>query len=301
MRRNPTLRAAPTSMMTWLSCRSRASTTRRTIRRVWPTRTCDTLCRVPHVLVGRTRRIVRLVVLARDLQLSQVIIDVGAARSVGFRRIVEVFECQRWRACEQSAHQHHRSENIRPRECAPARDSGAVIVADHGGNGAIADRRHQPEHISHLVEKRERRKIVIESHVRTAAVSVTAEVRCDDVKARAGERRNHPSPAISEFGKPVDEQDAWPRRAFESCLQYVVGDAVDIVDEARTDTGGEGRSAVGYISAFLSRNAQGSRKTDRHGRKCSKKLTPWHRSPPSIWGARRIFLLRAGDFPGANT
>src|SRR5205807_9183132 len=102
------------------------------------------------------------------------------------------------------------------------RDSGAVIVADHGNYGAIADRRHQPEHISHLVEKRERRKIVIETHVRTTAASVTAKVRCDDVKARARERRNHPSPAISEFGKPVDEQDAWPRRAFESCLQYVV-------------------------------------------------------------------------------
>ena len=161
-------------------------------------------------------------------------------------------------------------------------------MADHGGNGAIADRRHQPEHISHLVEKRERRKIVIESHVRTAAASVTAKVRCDDVKARARERRNHPSPAISEFGKPVDEQDAWPRRAFESCLQYVVGDAVDIVDEARTDTGGKRRPAVGYISVCLSRNAQGSSKTDRHGRKCSKNLTPCHRSLQSIRVARRI-------------
>ena len=161
-------------------------------------------------------------------------------------------------------------------------------MADHGNNGAIADRRHQAEHIPHLVEKRERPKIVIESDVRTAAASVTAKVRCDDVKARARERRNHSSPAISQFRKPVDEQDAWPRGAFESCLQYVVGDAVDIVDEARTDTGGKCRPAVSYISVCLGRNPHGSGKTDRHGRKCAKSLTPCHRSLQSIRVAGRI-------------
>src|SRR5207244_10685813 len=118
----------------------------------------------------------------------------------------------------------------------------------------------QPGHVSHRGEKRERSKIVIESHVRTAAASVTAKVRCDDVKARARERRNHPSPAVSEFRKPVNEQDARPPGAFESRLQYVVGDAVDIVDEARTNTAGKRRPAVGYISIRLTRNPHGSSK-----------------------------------------
>src|SRR5262245_42712493 len=151
-----------------------------------------------------------------------------------------------------------------------------MIVADHGNDGAIADCRHQPEHVSHFVEKRERRKIVIECHIRTAAASVTSKVRCDDMKSGARERQYHFSPAIGEFRESMDEQDAWPRGAFESCFQYVVGDAVDIVDQARTDTSGKRRPAVGYIPVCLRCRAHRSRKTDRHGRKSSKKLTPCH-------------------------
>ena len=145
----------------------------------------DTLWRVPHVLVRRPGRVVRLVVLAWDGQLRQVIIDVGAAGSAGFRRIVRRIQCQRGGPCKRSAHQYHGPENVGPRKRAPGRDARAMIVTDHGSHRAIADCRHQPEHVSHYVEKRERRKIVIECHIRAAAASVTSKVRCDDMKSRA--------------------------------------------------------------------------------------------------------------------
>src|SRR5215510_15358767 len=204
----------------------------------------------------------------------------GTRADAGIRRIVGLVECQRWRASERSAHQHHGSKNVGPRKRAPGRDAGPMIVADHGNDGAIADCRHQPEHVSHFVEKRERRKIVIECHIRTAAASVTSKVRCDDMKSLARERQYHPSPAIGEFRESMNEQDAWPRGAFESCFQYVIGDAIDVVDEARTNAGRKSSPAVGCISVSLRCGAYHPRKADRHGRNSFKKLTPRHCFPP---------------------
>src|SRR6266581_2484846 len=88
-----------------------------------------------------------------------------------------------------------------------------MIVTYHGSHRAIADCRQQPKHVSHFVQNRERLKIVIVCHIRTAAAPVTSKVRCDDMKSRSRERQNHPSPAIGEFRKSMNEQDAWPRCA----------------------------------------------------------------------------------------
>src|SRR5437773_2505448 len=241
----------------------------------------DALRRVPHILICRPRGVVRLVVLARDRELRKIIIDVSAARSAGFRRIVGRIEWQRGRACKRSAHQYDGPENVGPRQRAPGRNAGAMIVTYHGSHRAIADCRQQPKHVSHFVQNRERLKIVIVCHIRTAAAPVTSKVRCDDMKSRSRERQNHPSPAIGEFRKSMNEQDAWPRWAFESCFQYVISDAIDVVDEARTNARRKCSPAVGYISVSLRCRAYHSRKADRHGRNSLKKLTPRHCFPSS--------------------
>src|SRR5881397_1747777 len=123
--------------------------------------------------------------------------------------------------------------------------------------------------------------IVVECHIRTAAAPVTSKVGCDDMKSRARERQNHFSPAIGEFRESMNEQDAWPCGAFESCFQYVISDAVDVVDEARTNARRKSSPAVGYISVSLRCRAYRPRKADRHGRNSLKKLTPRHCFPSS--------------------
>src|SRR5262245_43478768 len=100
------------------------------------------------------------------------------------------------------------------------------------------------------------------------------------MKSRARERQNHFSPAIGEFRESMNEQDAWARGAFESCFQYVISDAVDVVDEARTNAGKKTSPAVGYISVSLRCGAYHSCKADRHGRNYFYELTPRRCFPP---------------------
>jgi hypothetical protein len=47
-------------------------------------------------------------------------------------------------AAKRRAHQHHRSKHVGPNQRAPRGDSAAKIVADHGRDAAISERRDQP-------------------------------------------------------------------------------------------------------------------------------------------------------------
>ena len=38
--------------------------------------------------------------------------------------------------------------------------------ADDAGDGTVAERRHQAEHVAHFVQRSERREVVVEFHIR---------------------------------------------------------------------------------------------------------------------------------------
>jgi hypothetical protein len=64
------------------------------------------------------------------------------------------------------------------------------------------------------------------------------------VEAGLGERKHYLSPAVGELGEAVKEQEERARidplrSIFEACFQDVHPEAVDVLDEAGADAGGQ--------------------------------------------------------------
>src|SRR5215469_11459427 len=98
----------------------------------------DALRTMPHFVIGRTGRIVPLVMLPGTRQFRELVMDRRTGRPV-LRRIVRGVEGQGRRAGERRAHQRDRAEYIRPYERAPGRNGSAKIVAKDPRDLAIAE------------------------------------------------------------------------------------------------------------------------------------------------------------------
>ena len=172
---------------------------------------------VPQVVVRLARRVIALIVLARRRQLRQVVVDAVARRvpRAAHLRGVGGVERQRGRPTERRAHQHDRSENIGPHDSAPRGDRRSEVVADDGGDRAIAERRDERDHVGHLVQRSPRTQVVVELHVRAARAPVPSQVRRDDVISGCRNRQHHLPPAVRELGETMNQQHGWSALAAE--------------------------------------------------------------------------------------
>ena len=112
-------------------------------------------------------------------------------------------------------------------------------MPDHGIDAAIAERRHQPERVAHQIEQPERAEVAVVIGVPAGGAAIAALVRRDHVIAGLRQRRHHLAPAEGELGKAVQQQHAGPAAGLEAGFQHVHAQAVDVVDEAGADGGGE--------------------------------------------------------------
>ncbi len=179
--------------------------------------------------------------LARARELGEVRVDL-LARGGGCARGAER---QGRRPGERRAHQCDRAEKVGPQQRAPGGDRRAEIMADHAGDRAMAERRHQPEHVAHQVGQTERREVAVIGGVPAGGPAVAALVGRDHVIAGRRERQHDLAPAVGELGKAVEQQQAWPARGLEPGLQHMHRQPVDVVDDARADAGWQRDVAVG--------------------------------------------------------
>ena len=85
------------------------------------------------------------------------------------------------------------------------------------------------------VQHAEGLEIGVVAVVPAGGLAVAALIRRDHVKARLGERRHHLAPAIRELGETMEQQNR--RLARLARLEHVRAQAVDVVDEPRTNPG----------------------------------------------------------------
>ena len=134
------------------------------------------------------------------------------------------------------AHECERAEHIGTYQGAPRGDEGPIIVSDHRGGAAIAEREREPEHIAHRVQKAEGPQVRVVICAPAGRAAVAAQVRRDHMKAGSRDRRHHLAPRIGHLRKPVQHQNQRAVRTIETSLEDVHAQAVDAVDEPRTDT-----------------------------------------------------------------
>ena len=189
------------------------------------------LAAMPHVVIGRTCRIVPLVMLAWSRQNDHRRMDIAARRR---RHQVRG-------SLERRAHQSDRAEHVGTHQRAPRGNRRAKIVPDHRGNRAASQRVYQPKLVTHRIQQAERIQIRYGVVVRMPAggAAITAQIRCDDMVPGLGQRRHDPAPRIREFGKPVQQQHAGPIAGVETGLQDMHAQSVDIGHETRANAGGQ--------------------------------------------------------------
>ena len=174
----------------------------------------DALRAMPHVGVGRARRIIPLVMLARPVQPCQRGMDVGLG-SCPPRRVGGV-ERQFRRTGERRAHQRQRTEHIRPHQRAPGGDRGAEIVADDRGHVAAAQGRDQPQRVADRVQNAKRAEIAVIIGGPAGRAAIAALVGGDDVKPGLGERRHYLAPGIRQLREAVEQQDGTAAAAWRT-------------------------------------------------------------------------------------
>ena len=165
------------------------------------------------------------------------------------RRRIALLNGSERRSGERRAHQRDRSKHIGPHQRTPCGDRTAEIVPDHRVDVRVAERRYQPERVAHQIEQPEGIEVAVIISVPAGAAAVAALVRRDHVIAGLGQHRHHLAPAIGEFGKAVQQQHARPAAGLVAGFQHMQAQAVDVVDKARANAGGqgdvgEGRSCV---------------------------------------------------------
>ena len=163
------------------------------------------LAAMPHVVVGRARRVVPLIVLARSRQHA-----IAAWMSPRDGGGISVR-----RSLERRAHQCDRAEHVGTHQRAPRGNRRAEIVPHHGGDRAAPECVHQPKLIAHRIQQTERAQIRLGVVIGMPAggAAIAAQVRCDDMEPGIGQRRHDPAPGIRQFGKPVQQQHTGPSPA----------------------------------------------------------------------------------------
>ena len=78
------------------------------------------------------------------------------------------------------AHEHDGAKDVRPGDRTPGSYQRSEVVAGQM-DLTVAERRHQPEHVPHLVQHPERAQLVVVAHVGAVGAAVPAQVGRDDV------------------------------------------------------------------------------------------------------------------------
>ena len=107
-------------------------------------------------------------------------------------------------------------------------------MSNHGRHGFVAERRDQAERFSHGVQ-RAVVAVALEGVVPAGREAVSPEVGGNHVIARRGQRHHHVSPAVGELRKPVEQQKGRPVPAFETGLERVDREPVDVAHEPGPD------------------------------------------------------------------
>ncbi len=106
-------------------------------------------------------------------------------------------------------------------------------------HGVIAEGEHEGEHIPHDSQHAEGGHIAFVAIIPPGGATVSSLVRCDDVEACLREWQHHLPPAVGEFGKAVEQEDAGAAHILEACLQDVHAQAVDAVHITGADASGQ--------------------------------------------------------------
>ena len=114
-------------------------------------------------------------------------------------------------------------------------------MADDSRHRAMSERGSKADRVAHDVEHAERRKVAVVIVVPSGRAPVAPLVGSDHVKARSRERKHHFPPAIGQFGKAVEKQDAGPVFRFEAGFEQMYSQPVDAAHEAGANTGRKNR------------------------------------------------------------
>ena len=151
---------------------------------------------------------------------------------------------RRW-AGEGCTHQHQPLEDIGPHQRRVGRDRGAEIVADHGFDRAVAQRRHHAHGVAQQIEEAEGGEVAVVVGVPAGGAAVAALVGRKGVVARCRQRRQHLAPAIGKLGETVQQQHRWAAWTFMTGLQHMDVEPVDAGQDPRADAGGQDGSRQG--------------------------------------------------------
>src|SRR5579864_6939538 len=75
------------------------------------------------------------------------------------------------------------------------------------------------------------------------------------MKPGRGDWQHYLPPTVSEFGESVKEHDAGAILRLETRFEHMHPETVDIIDEARADTGRENGRIVGHLGCIRDRGA----------------------------------------------
>jgi hypothetical protein len=195
----------------------------------------DSLRTVMHIGIGRAGRVIPLVMLARLLELRQLVMDVDLARS-RLWPVVGRIERQCRRAGKRGTHQREGAEHVGPHERAPSCDRGSKIVSGDQRYIAITEGRDETQSIPNRIQKPEGSEIAVIVSVPAGGAPVASEVRGHDMKAGRRKWRHDLSPGVGELRKPVQQQDQGTPLGLKAGLQHVYPQTIDIRHEAGADT-----------------------------------------------------------------
>ena len=124
------------------------------------------------------------------------------------------------------------------------RHGRAKIVPDHGGNVHTPQGKDQAQDISGQIEHTVFLQLTIKLTIPARGSAITPLIRCDHMIARRRQGQHHLAPAISQFGKTMQQQDAGPLLLLEARLHYVHIKAIHALDGTAADTLFEGSHAI---------------------------------------------------------
>ena len=166
-------------------------------------------------------------------------------------RAVGRIEREQRRSAETPADEREAGKHVGPDERAIGGQKRALVMPHHHRGAAIAERGDERDLVAHQVEHEKRLGIRVPGIVPADGAAKAATVRGDRIITRGGQGRHHLAPAISEVGKTMKQQHQRPARRLEARLQDVHGQAVDVRDETRPDSGGKRAVAIGRQAAKI--------------------------------------------------
>ncbi len=214
-------------------------------------------------------------------------------------RAVGRIERERRRPAESPADKREAGKYVGPDEGAISGHERTLVVPHHHCGAAIAERIDQRDLVPQQVEHEKRLGIRVPGIVPAGGAAKAATVRGDHIITRGGHGRHHLAPAVSEVRKTMKHQHQRPARRLEARLEDVHGQAVDVGDETRPDSGGKCAIAIGRHAAEIRihdgrprrRGASQGERSDTRGRR--KKRAPRNSERSRIIG----ILVRHGKSP----